>query len=315
MHYGDRDSSRATPRILFADSPGTTTAKTVADLCAEHLGALRRRLAKRRVKPRTLAEVERLYRTCILPAFAATPLAALDLLRVETWHADLTSARGPVVANRAARVLRTAWRIGERYRLVPADQLNPTEQLDPNPEAPRERVLTDAERTSMLAWLDEAETRPADRLAALAVRLLALTGARRNEILLCRWEWIDWTAAEIRLPDSKTGRKRIALSAEAVALLERVGTARPGPVFPRVNYRRVWYPMRAAIGAPDIALHDLRRTYCSALADLGVPVEDVAALVGQKTVAVQRDHYRQLSAARRRELADRAAAALAPTHN
>jgi integrase len=53
-------------------------------------------------------------------------------------------------------------------------------------------------------------------------RLLVLTGARLNEILSLRWEWVDFEAACLRLPDSKTGAKTIYLNAPALDVLSRM---------------------------------------------------------------------------------------------
>ena len=41
--------------------------------------------------------------------------------------------------------------------------------------------------------------------AVAAVRLLLLTGCRRDEILMLRWDDLDRTAGELRLRDSKDG--------------------------------------------------------------------------------------------------------------
>ena len=50
---------------------------------------------------------------------------------------------------------------------------------------------------------------PAERLAsvhaAAAIRLLVLTGCRRNEILCLRWDDLNFDTGEMRLRDSKTG--------------------------------------------------------------------------------------------------------------
>lgn len=36
-----------------------------------------------------------------------------------------------------------------------------------------------------------------------AIRLLLLTAARKNEILTCKWEWVDFDNHLINLPKSK----------------------------------------------------------------------------------------------------------------
>ena len=56
---------------------------------------------------------------------------------------------------------------------------------------------------------DDLGIRAARRLAA--IRLLLLTGCRKNEIVTLRWDDIDRTAREIRIRDAKTGARRIPL--------------------------------------------------------------------------------------------------------
>ena len=55
--------------------------------------------------------------------------------------------------------------------------------------------------------------------AAAALRLLMLTGCRRNEILTLRWEEVGLAAGALRLAESKTGARTIPLSPEAVRVL------------------------------------------------------------------------------------------------
>jgi integrase len=51
-----------------------------------------------------------------------------------------------------------------------------------------------------------------DGVSAAAIRLLVLTGARRNEILTLRWEYVSEEHGCLMLPDSKTGRKVVHLN-------------------------------------------------------------------------------------------------------
>ncbi len=70
----------------------------------------------------------------------------------------------------------------------------------------RERFLTDAEFERLGRVLDEAEAGGiASAPAIAALRLLMLTGCRKEEILTLKWGYIDLKGGEIRLPDRKTG--------------------------------------------------------------------------------------------------------------
>jgi hypothetical protein len=54
-----------------------------------------------------------------------------------------------------------------------------------------------------------------DPFAVAAIRLLIFTGARLREILDARWSHLDFERGAIFLPDSKTGKKPVYLSAAA----------------------------------------------------------------------------------------------------
>jgi integrase len=81
-----------------------------------------------------------------------------------------------------------------------------------------------------------ARLRQRDAMAALALEFTILTAARTSEVLGARWDEIDfkqsiWTVPAARM---KGGRvHRVALSARALAVLEKLDAARTGEyVFP-----------------------------------------------------------------------------------
>lgn len=68
-----------------------------------------------------------------------------------------------------------------------------------------------------------------------AIRLLLLTGARLSEILTGKWSYVDWERGIMFLPDSKTGRKPVYLSAAALVALKDIPRV---PGNPYINPRR-----------------------------------------------------------------------------
>lgn len=86
----------------------------------------------------------------------------------------------------------------------------------------RERFLSERELAApgeALADIERADASQA--VMADAVRLLILTGCRKSEILTLQWDWLDWNASCLRLPDSKTGAKVVPLGETARNLLRR----------------------------------------------------------------------------------------------
>ncbi len=52
-----------------------------------------------------------------------------------------------------------------------------------------------------------------------AIRLVMLTGCRRNEILTLRWDDVVLDPGELRLRDGQTGARAVPLSPSALKLL------------------------------------------------------------------------------------------------
>ena len=59
------------------------------------------------------------------------------------------------------------------------------------------------------------------------IRLLMLTGGRRNEIPTLRWEHVDLGAADIHITDGKTGARTVHLSRSAIVVLKAL-PCKPG---------------------------------------------------------------------------------------
>ena len=125
------------------------------------------------------------------------------------------------------------------------------------------------------AALDELEANSAHGVyAAAAIKLLLLTGARVNEVLQARWEWVDWDRKCIILPDSKTGPKPLFLSNPALVVLRDL-SARPEAATsgfiikgrlagkPLVNLAKPWKGLCQAAELDGVRIHDLRHTAAS----------------------------------------------------
>ena len=185
----------------------------------------------------------------------------------------------PYAANRAVAVWSKAFAWAASAGLVPEGQ-NPAKNIKKYREEGRERFLTSEDLARLGEALREGETvglpyavdetKPTakhaakadhrrvklDLYATTALRLLILTGARLREILHAKWEQIDLERGLIYLPDSKTGRSRLYLSAAAQGVLADVPRVEGNPYViagakdgaPRADLKKPWTAVSRAAG-------------------------------------------------------------------
>jgi integrase len=198
---------------------------------------------------------------------------------------DRVSAHAPILANRLHAVLSALFGWAKGKRLVAS---NPCTDLDrPAEEHPRDRVLNDKELRKV--WLAAGEL---GHPYAGIVRLLILTGQRRNEIADLRWSEIDLEERALHLPAARTKNARahdVPLSAQALAIVaglprlvdaDLVFTIKRKPI---TGFSRMKEKLDAATGVADWTLHDLRRTVASGLQRLGVRLEVTEAVLNHRS--------------------------------
>ena len=161
---------------------------------------------------------------------------------------------------------------------------NPCRSVRRYPDKANERFLSPAEISRLGIVLSKVELNGSNSQAVNIIRLLALTGARRNEIAGLRWDEVDLDRACLRLKDSKTGAKVIPLGAAPIQILSNlmpnIGSAY---VFPATSgkshfqgIKRIWQLVRKEAGFPELRLHDLRHSFAS----IGLASGDTLTLIG-----------------------------------
>jgi integrase len=158
--------------------------------------------------------------------------------------------------------------------------------------APRDRVLTLEEIELVWKWLD---TDALSLEAADILKLELLTGARCGEISGLRAEEIDrnkwvWTLPAAR---SKNGRQRATpLVGLAREMLEpRLSKVEKGPLFlldkgvvvTSAHIGHYLLTRRTTLPIAVFTSHDLRRTFATMLAEMGIALDLVAAIVGHES--------------------------------
>jgi integrase len=270
----------------LADLEDARAAPTVAELCdrfeQEHVA---------RKREKTADDYKRLLRIHIRPHFGKhTKVADVAFADCNALHRKVTRDGGPYAANRCIAVLSKMFNLAIRWKLR---EDNPCKGIEHNTEYQRRRFLSSDELSRLVAALQDAR----DQQSANAIRLLLLTGARRNEVLSMRWSEVDLTAGTWSKPPSSTKQKEahtVPLAAPARQLLSEIAEAQSGKrrglpefVFPGngdrghvVEIKRSWRTLCRNAGLENFRLHDLRHSFASQLASGGASLPLIGALLG-----------------------------------
>ena len=253
----------------------------------------------------------------ILPAFGRMPLDRIGPEDVAAWF-DAASRDKPGAANRAFEILRAMMNRAEEWGLRERNT-NPCLGIAKNPRNNVARFLDTDELARLGRALDAREDQWPEAVAA--IRLLALTGCRRSEVLDLRWRDIGEDA--IALEDSKTGPRAVPLGEAARALIKALPGARDPDayLFPRYAEARgqssliaCWRAVCADAKLGSLRLHDLRHTAASQAVMAGEGLPLVGRLLGHnrhRTTA----GYAHLADAHLVEAAEKVGAAIAAAMN
>ena len=179
---------------------------------------------------------------------------------------------------------------------------NPARGVEKHRGDAKERFLSPDEMLRLGAVLRaQEEIQPA---AVAALRLLALTGLRREEACGLRWREIDAAGACLRLETTKTGRSMRPIGQPARRVIESLPRGASEWVFPNregtgsADLKKRIAGLFEAAGLAGARAHDLRRTFASVAADEGYGDATIGELLGHARRGVTARHYiRRLDAA------------------
>jgi integrase len=231
------------------------------------------------LRARTLVETTRYLRQHWRPLHKL-PVHQIGRRDIAARLGELVHESGPVAAARARGTLSAlfAWAIAEG--LADSNPVIGTNQ--PATRAARERVLSDTE-------LVEVWKACGDDDYGRIIRLLILSGARRQEIGGMRWSELDAKRGVWIIPSerSKNGRAHtLPLPAMAWKIIEavphRAGVehlfGRGGPQG-FVGFQKSKRILDRRVTLPHWTAHDLRRTVATRLGDLGTAPHVIEAIL------------------------------------
>jgi integrase len=301
------------------------TAITVSDLLDDYLKSSRFSAKATTTQSTDKGRIERHIRP-VLGKHIAVELLRRD---VEKMASDVTAGRtrvdvktgkrgramvkgGAGTARKSVRLLSVAFAWAIEQGLV---ETNPAHGIKLGSDGRRDTIIDSAGYVAVFETLDrlEAEGEITSEVAD-AIRLIALTGARRSEVIKIQRSYIDTSRALIVLPSTRhktgslTGDSRIiGLPAEGMRILER---QEGDPLFdfdPSV-ISKAWRVVRAVAQLPaGFGLHGLRHSLASHLAMGGASTSEIMVSLGHRqTSTTQR--YVHFAQNARTGLAERAAA-------
>ena len=256
--------------------------------------------AKQKLRPRTYYEIER-YLLSTWNTLHSTPVAHIRRRHIAARTAEIETGHGIVAAARARAALSAMfnWAIREGLDIAANPVLGTNRPAGPRA---RDRVLTDSELAEIWAALGEDDY-------GRIVKLLVLTGQRRNEVGGMRWTEVDFDKAIWTIPSTRSKNHRehvVPLTKAAIALFPDGADTREyvfghGPRRKDDKNRGYsgWSKSKAALDAriqtarqkaagagekteplPAWCVHDLRCTVATVMADrLGVLPHIVEAVL------------------------------------
>ncbi|MGB8278070.1 MAG: site-specific integrase [Methylovirgula sp.] len=289
-------------------------ALSIAELCDEYLKAARAGLVTTRFRkakrPSTVMIDDGRVARHIVPLLGSIPAGSLSRPAVQRM-ADAIAAgktagtfkgkpRGVAVvkggagaAARTVELLGGIWAWAEKRGFVRGP--SPTKGVDIQRGSPKDRTLDASELARLGAAIRlQEQLQPS---AAAALRLIALTGLRREEACGLRWCEIDFTTHCLRLDMTKTGRSIRPIGKDALSLLSALPRGPSEWVFPNKNgsgsadLKKHIAALFDLAGLPDARSHDLRRTFASFVAEEGYSDATIAELLGHARRGVTERHY------------------------
>jgi integrase len=258
----------------------------------EAIGKLYLANRQAKLRERSFAEVKRHVEKLWVP-FARKSIHSIDRRMIALRLTEMAAENGPTAANRARSTLSALFTWAMREGIVETNPVTSTNRAAD--EVSRDRVLTDVELVAMWAQCREDDY-------GRIVRLLALTGQRREEVGGMLWSELDLERGTWTLAGARTKNKMphvVPLAPKAIEIIksaprrasERVfGEGSSGNGFMGWAHCKAMLDQRitAVRGqeAGPIAhwrLHDIRRTVATGMAELGVEPHIVEAVLNHRS--------------------------------
>ena len=272
-----------------------------------------------------LSVVESALRVHILPTLGDIKLSKLTTTALRSWFAKVASSPARLRTGKFAK--KVNHRPAPKTAVEKKARQSTANRILTVLKAILNKACADEYITGSAAWskvkpfenVDEARIRyltdgEAQRLVNACpldlrrlVRAALLTGARRGELAALTVADVSLKAAHIYIAESKSGKPRhIPLNAEGLAHFREIITGKTGEqlMFTRADgtpwgqnshVRALRAACEIAKVKPMVSFHELRHTYASHLANVGVDLLTISKLLGHSDTRITAKHYAHLA--------------------
>lgn len=313
------DEARKLAKDLFSDvAKGNDPCKekqskkkelTIAELCDWYM-----KEGTSHKKASTLQVDQGRIERHIKPLIGKEPITGITRGQIEKFMFDIVSGekiqkkeksdkpRGQIIvkggktaAARTVGLLGAIFEFAKNHNLIIT---NPAHGIKKPKDNTKEVFLTIDEIKLLGSILNSPERQALQKPALDSIKLLLLTGCRKNEVLSLKWEYIDFENQCFRFPDTKTGKQTRPFGLGALHLLREIQQKnyKSQWVFPAtlgdghyVGLPRVFKSIAEALNSDgeriikkDITIHTLRHTFASVGAEMGYSEFTLAGLLGHR---------------------------------
>ncbi|MFV0626879.1 MAG: tyrosine-type recombinase/integrase [Alphaproteobacteria bacterium] len=209
---------------------------------------------------------------------------------------------GKEASNRTIQLLSAILNFAIRRELI---EKNPAKLVN-RPKAGKKEVFLNTDEIKKLGKALNDKQHKDKKLAIQAIKLLLLTGCRRDEVLSLQWDYVDFANQCFRFPDTKTGKQIRPFGKGALKLLEEIKKENSSQwVFPATRGDGHYIGLPKAFTkiyssrplkedrTPDkdkpiylekegLSLHSLRHSFASTASLLGFNEFTIAGLLGHR---------------------------------
>ena len=261
-------------------------------------------IANKAQKIKTVAILERIYRKDIKPALGHMLLDKVHPFDVYNLLQSIVASGRPSIANKTLYLCKNIFQLGVKNCLIdsnPASNYNVGEDAGGNPP-PRDVALTEDE-LEIVFDVFRAHPVKVPEETYIGITLLLTLGVRKMELFSARWVDIDFKRKYFHLYDSNTKTKKslaVPIPDDVIPLFERLKVlsrdseyifpARKDSSRPFISDDTVNHTLASLFGkkigkgktgdnvlgkagVTEFVVHDLRRTFRTLLASLGVREE------------------------------------------